>query len=381
MSVTLINTWPESTPKTAINSNENLSGNPFLLNCWYVGAWGHEVEGDTILARQLLSKRVVFFRDSAGEVSALEDRCSHRFAPLSIGRHTGDGVRCMYHGLVFNGKGACVEEPGVKGVSRGTDITSYPVAEKDSFIWIWMGDPELADEALIPECKFQSQPGVWEWEPRYRYFDADYRLIVDNLLDFSHLTFVHENTLGGSHQMASIKPKTEVYDKGVRITRWYLNEEKIAPYLKGFETFEGGIDRWNIYDLETKGNIFNMDSGSAPAGTGAPEGIFVKDAMLFHATQIITPETKKSSHFFWSYAHNFNLGDPKFTTMLTDRIAEGFEEDKEMIEAQQVIIDENPNTPFAYIHFDRGLGAGRKKLAKELAEEAKYFAEKQNVTE
>jgi len=87
MATTLIN----NVPKTAINSNDHLTGNPFLLNCWYVGAWQHEVEGDTILARQLLSKRVIFFRDSQGEVSALEDRCSHRFAPLSIGRHTGDG--------------------------------------------------------------------------------------------------------------------------------------------------------------------------------------------------------------------------------------------------------------------------------------------------
>jgi len=96
--------------------------------------------------------------------------------------------------------------------------------------------------------------------------------------------------------------------------------------------------------------------------------------MLFHATQIITPETEKSSHFFWSYAHNFNLGDAKFTTMLTDRIAEGFEEDKEMIEAQEIIINENADIPFAYIHFDRGLSAGRKALAKALDEEAKYFA-------
>lgn len=366
MTTTLIN----NVPKTAVNCNDHLTGNPFLLNCWYVGAWPHEVQGDAILARQLLSKRIIFFRDSKGKVSALEDRCSHRFAPLSIGRHTGDAVRCMYHGLVFDGKGTCIEEPGVKGVSRGTNIQSYPVAEKDGFIWIWMGDPERASAESIPDCAYQSQPGKWDWEPRYRYFNADYRLIADNLLDFSHLTFVHENTLGGSAKIANIKPKIETYDKGVRITRWYLDEEKIAPYLRGFETFDGKVDRWNIYDFEIKGNVFNMDSGSAPAGSGAPNGIFVPEAMLFHATQIVTPETEKTSHFFWSYAHNFNLGSPEFTTMLTDRIAEGFEEDKAMIEAQQVIVNENSDMPFAYIHFDRGLSAGRKALAKALEEEA-----------
>lgn len=96
MPTTLINNMP----KTAVNCNDHLSENPFLFNCWYVGAWPHEVQGDDILARQFLSKRVIFFRDSKVDVSALEDRCSHRFAPLSVGRHTGDDVRCMYHEVI-----------------------------------------------------------------------------------------------------------------------------------------------------------------------------------------------------------------------------------------------------------------------------------------
>lgn len=344
----------------------------FLKNCWHVAAWNHEVDNETLLARKLLGQRVVLYRRSDDTVAALEDRCSHRFAPLSVGRLEGDCIRCMYHGLVFNGSGECTEEPGRKFPSLNTDIKAYPIAEKWHFVWIWMGDPALADEKLIPDCHFQDDP-AWSYVPRYRYFEANYRLILDNLLDFSHLTFVHEKTLGGSENIAAINPKVEVHDKGVRITRWYLNEPSIAPYLKGHETFNGPVDRWNIYDLETLGNIFSMDSGSAPAGSGAPDGVFVPEAMLFHATQIITPEDDKNSHFFWSYAHNFNLEDAEFSQAISDRIAEGFEEDKEIIEAQQVIVDENPEVEMRYIHFDRALTQGRKLFDKAFTQEQVYF--------
>ncbi len=344
----------------------------FLRNCWYVAAWDNEIAKNTLLARKLLGQRVVLYRTSDGGPVALEDRCSHRFAPLSVGRLEKDCVRCMYHGLLFNSQGKCVEEPGRKHVSKNTDITSFPVAEKWHFVWVWLGDPELADETLIPDCTYQDDPN-WKYVPRYRHFAADYRLILDNLLDFSHLTFVHEKTLGGSDNIAATKPKVEAQEKRVRITRWYLNEPELAPYLKGHETFTGPVDRWNIYNLDIVGNIFNMDSGSAPADTGAPEGNFAPESMLFHATQVVTPEDENNSHFFWSYAHNFNLKDEVFTQAISDRIAEGFEEDKTMIEAQQTIVRENPDLPMTYIHFDNGLTQGRKILTKALNAEAAYF--------
>jgi phenylpropionate dioxygenase-like ring-hydroxylating dioxygenase large terminal subunit len=341
----------------------------FLMNCWYAAAWSHEVQGNTLLARKLAGKRVVLYRKRDQTVAALADRCSHRFAPLSLGRHEGDTIRCMYHGLLFASDGVCLEHPGRQHVGHGTNVTSFPVQERWKLLWIWLGDPAGADPALIPDCHYQDSAG-WECELRYRYFNADYRLILDNLLDFSHLTFVHEKTLGGSAQIATIKPTIIGTDKGVRIERWYLNENAVAPYLSGFETFKGPVDRWNIYELETRGNIFNMDSGSAPAGSGAPQGNRVPNAMQFHATQIVTPEDDKHSHFFWSYAHNFNLGDPAFTTQLTDRIAEGFEEDRLMIEAQQRVIDESGDDKMVYVHFDKGLTIGRDKLAAALAREA-----------
>ncbi|HKR88560.1 MAG TPA: aromatic ring-hydroxylating dioxygenase subunit alpha [Phenylobacterium sp.] len=333
----------------------------FLRNAWYAGAWGHEVEGDKLLPRKLLGDAVVFYRKSDGSAAVLRDRCSHRFAPLSIGRKEGDCVRCMYHGLVFDADGVCVEEPGKSRPSPNLDIRAYPVVERWKLIWVWMGDPALADPDLVPDCHFQDDP-AWASIPAYIHYDADYRLILDNLMDFSHLTFVHENTLGGSATIAATRPKIEQTDGGVRITRWYPGEPEIAPYLRGVETFQGPIDRWNIYELQIAGNVFLMDSGSAPAGTGAPEGVRVPQAMQFRATQIVTPEDEHHSHFFWTYAHNFDISNADLTRKLAARLTTGFQEDKDMIEAQQKVIDEYGEDGMGYIFADNGLALFRRLL-------------------
>ncbi|GLV26469.1 aromatic ring-hydroxylating dioxygenase subunit alpha [Sphingobium sp. Cam5-1] len=340
----------------------------FIRDAWYVGAWSHELDVTSMMSRRLLGDNILFFRTTDGKVAAIRDRCSHRFAPLSIGRREGDCVRCMYHGLLFDADGKCIEEPGRKGVSPNTNVRSYPTVERYKQVWIWMGDPAKADPDLIPDCHYQDDP-AWASIPAYIHYKADYRLILDNLLDFSHLTYVHENTLGGSATIAHIRPKIERDADKVRLTRWYLGEPGIAPYLKGFNTFEGPVDRWHIYELHIPGNVFLMDSGSAPAGSGAPEGQRVSEAMQFRATQIVTPEDEQNSHFFWSYAHNFNIGDREFTAKLAARIAEGFEEDRLMIEAQQGEVNRSAGDQMAFIIADNGLALGRRIIEERLAAE------------
>lgn len=341
----------------------------FIRNAWYAAAWIGEIESGQLVVRKIIGQNLLIYRTEAGRAVVLRDRCSHRFAPLSLGRREGDCVRCMYHGLLFDPSGKCVEEPGRKGVSPNTDVRSYPAVERYKLVWVWMGDPARANPDTIPDCHYQDDP-AWASVPDYMHYKADYRLILDNLLDFSHLTFVHENTLGGSATIAAIRPKIEQTANGVRLTRWYLNEPGIAPYLRGFEKFDGPVDRWHIYELSTLGNVFSMDSGSAPAGTGAPEGRLVPEAMQFHATHIVTPEDERNSHFFWTYAHNFHIDNPEFTRKLAARIAEGFEEDRTMIEAQQKVIDEDGDDPMAFILADNGLALGRRLIEQRLLEEA-----------
>ncbi|WP_263588025.1 aromatic ring-hydroxylating dioxygenase subunit alpha [Sphingopyxis sp. GC21] len=341
----------------------------FIRNAWYASAWGHELTDNGMLPRKILGTSLLFFRKSDGEVKVLRDRCSHRFAPLSLGRREGDCVRCMYHGLVFDGDGKCVEEPGRKGVSPNTDVPSYPAVERHKLVWVWMGDADKADPDLIPDCHQHESP-EWASIPRTAHFKANYLLVLDNLLDFSHLSYVHENSLGGSKTIAETRPKVEQTNKGVKLTRWYLGEPGFAPYLKGYERFTGPVDRWNIYDLSTRSNHFSMSSGSAPANTGAPEGKLAPETMVFHSNQLITPEDENNTHYFWTYAHNFALENSELTQALAERISAGFQEDRDMIEAQQLVVNESGDDKMAFILADNGLTLGRRLIEAELAAEA-----------
>lgn len=341
----------------------------YVQNAWYASAWAHELTGEGFLARKILGKNLLLFRRSDDSVSVIIDRCSHRFAPLSLGRREGDCIRCMYHGLVFDGQGRCVEEPGRKGVSPNTDIQSFPAIERHKLVWVWLGDREKADPDLIPDCHQNDSP-EWACVPRYASFKANYLLVLDNLLDFSHLSFVHENSLGGSRSIAEVNPKVEQTENGVKLTRWYLNEPEFAPYLRGHERFTGPVDRWNIYHMSTLSNHFSMSSGSAPAGTGATEGKLVPEAMVFHSNQVITPADDQNTHYFWVYAHNFALDDENLTNSLADRVSAGFVEDRAMIEAQQLVVNESQGDKMAYTHFDNGLTLGRRLIGAAIEQEA-----------
>ena len=124
----------------------------FLRNVWYAAAWGNEIKAGELFQRTLLNEPVVFFRDTQGNAQAIADRCPHRFAPLGMGILKGDAVRCPYHGLEFDGSGACVHNPhGDGAIPKAAKVKAYPLVERYSLLWIWMGDPHLADAALIPD--------------------------------------------------------------------------------------------------------------------------------------------------------------------------------------------------------------------------------------
>src|SRR5687768_10422806 len=110
----------------------------YLRNTWYIAAEPQELASRP-LARTILERPVVVFRTASGKVVALDDRCPHRFAPLSLGHVAGERIQCGYHGAQFDASGACVHVPGQDIVPR-VKIASYPVVEKHGYVWIWMGD-------------------------------------------------------------------------------------------------------------------------------------------------------------------------------------------------------------------------------------------------
>jgi phenylpropionate dioxygenase-like ring-hydroxylating dioxygenase large terminal subunit len=296
----------------------------------------------------------------------MDDRCCHRAAPLSSGRQEGDCVRCMYHGLKFDPAGVCVEMPGQDRIPATARVRTYPLVERDRFVWIWMGDPDKADPSKIADFFWHSHP-QWRMKPGYIHYQAHYQLVVDNLLDFAHLSFVHPTTLG-TPNVAQVRAKVEAIEGGLRITRWSLNDE-MPPNHKRVARFEGPVDRWQIYEWHPPA-LMRMDAGSTPAGTGAAEGHIVDEAMRFRHTSVQTPETARTTHYFFCQARNFSLDDPLMTETIFDDVSTAFAEDRAMIEGQQRVLDASPEfEPIATTH-DQGLIMARRIVRQRLEAES-----------
>jgi len=340
---------------------------PFLLNCWYVAAWDHELIDGRLLARTILGKPVVLYKGDSGRAVALDDRCCHRGARLSEGRREGDDLRCMYHGLKFDPSGKCIQIPGQENIPPKLGVRGYPVVERDHLIWIWMGDAAKADPAKILDFPYLRDP-AWRGKPDYLHYDANYLLIVDNLSDFAHLAFVHTKTLGGSEEYAFKSKPTAIerLSDGFRVERWHMAAPP-PPFHKKVVRGEGPVDRRNIARMYVPG-IFFMETLFSPAGSGAEKGNFA-NAKQYRNCQFFTPETDRSTHFFWDYLHDYALEDPTVALSLNHSMIQGFMEDKAIIEHQQQTLEADPSFQMNAIVADAPLVHFRRTLARMIEEE------------
>ncbi|MEZ5656979.1 MAG: aromatic ring-hydroxylating dioxygenase subunit alpha [Burkholderiaceae bacterium] len=335
----------------------------FIRNAWYVAAWDHELLPEGLLARRILGQPMVFWRTGDGKAVAMRDLCPHRHAPLSLGRRENDSLRCMYHGLRFDAQGRCVEVPGQTRVPSRACVRTYPVVERKRWLWVWMGDPALADAALIPDTFSLADPG-WRMKPGYKKFAAALLLITDNLLDFSHLSYVHEKTFGGSSAIAEIPHEVTETENGLRVVRKVMNTVP-APYHRRLGKFEGRVNRWFDYTLALNG-VFMMGAGVQSVGRDMDDPV---GALRFHTCQALTPETETSTHYFFAQAHGFALDDATVTEAVFQSVDAAFNEDIEMIEAQQRNILMNPDAEMVPIGADGALARFRRRYQAALAAE------------
>ena len=335
----------------------------FVRNAWYVAAWDHEITQEGLFTRTILNEPILLYRTQDGQPVALDNRCCHRLAPLSLGRREGDCVRCGYHGLKFNAEGKCVEIPGQPSIPPQAQIKRYPVVEKNRWVFVWMGDPSKADEALLPDNFSNSHPG-WRMKPGYLHYDTSYLLIVDNLLDFSHLSYVHEKTLGGSTDIAQSKATIERLDRGIKVSR-RIPSTVPAPYHRKFGHFEGNVERWFIYDFLVPATLL-MDSGVKPMGQAHDD---FSGALRLHSCQALTPETEHATHYFFQQAHSFALDDSIVTDTIYQSLVAAFEEDRTMIHAQQDMLRLNPAAKMLPIAADAALNHFRRIVQRLCAEE------------
>jgi phenylpropionate dioxygenase-like ring-hydroxylating dioxygenase large terminal subunit len=308
-----------------------------LRNAWYIAAWADEL-GEAPLARRICNDPIVLFRDRAGKPAALVDRCCHRAAPLSLGSIVEGGIQCGYHGLIFDGAGHCVTIPGQRLIPENARVRSYPAVEKDRLVWLWMGDPALADPATIVDFRYHNDSAHWPNKHAVYPIKGRYTLMVDNLMDLTHLGYLHARTVGGNpgaHVEAEMK--TVRTANGLKFTRWLKNSLPPPSYVKACG-FQGRIDRCQEFEFVAPSTVLQW-TGAIDAGSEYedPQRDFRFQFRLFHG---LTPETETSCFYFWSAANGYRQNDPEATEQLYREIAPTFLEDKEMVEAQQARFDE-----------------------------------------
>lgn len=337
----------------------------FVCNAWYAAAWPEEV-GRSLLPRRILDEPVLLWRTTEGEIAAIADRCSHRRVPLSLGRLVGDTAECGYHGLRFDRRGRCVRIPGQKDIPAAACVRAYPAIERWKTVWLWMGDPSRADDSLIPDLWWLDHSD-WTGANGYVHLDGNYQLLIDNLLDLTHVSFVHRQTLAGPPEEAEIPVSTESDGTMVRISRWMLNLDPPPMFAAARRGFPDKVDRWQFVTWRAPSTVV-LDVGCAEAGTGAPEGNRAHGISMW-SNHLITPETKTSTHYFWCYARNYALEDAAVTALLREGGYKTFREDAAMIEAQQRIIDAGAAGPAVDIRIDEAPLLARRILAERIADE------------
>lgn len=304
----------------------------FVKNCWYMAGWSDEL-GETTLSRRIAGKQTVFFRKEDGRVAALFDRCPHRFAPLSMGTRDGDRLVCPYHGLTFDTAGTCVRNPFSERIPASANIQAWACEERDGIIWMWGGETDAADPSKIPDFSVvRDQPGRKVLRG-YTHVKAPYEYCTDNLLDLSHIEFVHKGTFGGEGVIFA--GQHEVIDEGETLSSnwWMPNVPAPAPTRPPFA--EGQLtDHW----LDMRWNApasMQLELGATLPGQPRESGYEIGGQ-----AHIVTPETETTCHYFTCNARHNNVDDTALDAILTELFAQAFDgEDKPIIEASFANLD------------------------------------------
>lgn len=328
----------------------------FPQDQWYVAGFAWELT-DKPLARTLLGQPLVLFRTADGQVAALEDRCCHRALPLSRGTLEEQGVRCGYHGLLFGADGKCLEIPGQTKVPGKALVKAYTVRERDQILWLWHGN-------VAPDCEPPAYPhhssGRYVFGGDVYHYDAPWQLIHDNLLDLSHLGYVHLRTIGGNariHMNAQMNVSGD--ERSVKVVRHMPDSEPPPTYSDAYP-FQGRIDRWQ--EIEFEPSHLRIWTGAVDAGS---ESIDSPDRGGFHLRGFhgITPETATTCHYFWTQATNPVANPEQTLDVVMEQTRLTFDEDKEVIEAQYANMCRFGERPMVDIHVDVGTNRARRIIA------------------
>ena len=297
---------------------------PFLRNAWYVAAWATDVAPKAATRIQIMGEWIALFRDQAGALSAIGDRCPHRFASLSQGKVVGDRLECPYHGLQFDGQGRCVHNPhGDGALPPALPLANYTLAERYGAVWIWMGDREVADPLLIPDFTLFESPD-YATSQGYLHVQAPYGLVTDNLLDLTHAAYIHP-FLASKASISRTRTSVDQQGTTVRYNFW-IDDEPITPLFQLVWTGESKTAQLRSHMRWTAPSNLLLDVGMTA------ENQVEEDSPAFPSAHLLTPETETTTHYFWIIGRNRHKDDEDIGRLLHAGVSQAFtQEDEPMI--------------------------------------------------
>lgn len=313
-------------------------GQMFPRQQWWVAAQASEV-GRTLLGRTLLEQEVVLYRQANGEPVALAGRCPHRLYPLAQSRLRGDHIACGYHGFVFGSDGQCVHIPTQDKIPASMRVRRYPVAEHLGWIWIWMGDPEQADPALLPQPA-SAGPGWLFWHGLTTHLKARYTLLLDNLFDLTHVAYVHRSAFQFPEDEdppgfdAPLALRTEGPDLFANRPLRNVPYDRYATLQFGPGQGTMDLDSPSDYHgpaLIVTGTMHTLhDPAAGPLAIRRPDGQRGGALRVFHG---VTPETRSTTHYFAAFSRDYRLDDDAFSQQFAQMDRSIRQEDLDALEA------------------------------------------------
>ena len=329
---------------------------PVLRNAWYAVAFAHEVEATRPLLRYCCGDRIVLFRAAGGAPVALYDRCPHRGSPLSLGKIVDDTLQCPYHGFRYDVAGRCVRVPSQSIIAAELAVRRYPVAEKGGFIWVWPGASDAADPALLPDCfEFGLDRPGWTARPYLMLeIKANYSLLFENLLDTSHISFLHGTALDGG-RMASSTFRLESEGKIVRLIRELKGDTPTPSNTKQYGLHGASVFDRQLMSIAYLPNLHIIrNTFSFPDQPNRPPQIRIN-------VMPITPSRDNELYQFLTLTTSYPEAHPP---ELVDGMRAVLEEDRVVLEAIQALYDEGgPDLPEWSVNADVAGLRARRKLA------------------
>ena len=336
-------------------------------NAWYVAAFAKDV-GRELVSRTILNTPVVMFRKEDGKAVALDGRCPHRHFPLGKSCLKGDTIVCGYHGIAFGADGQCVDVPSQAHVPKAIRVPVYPLVEHGMWLWIWVGDAEQADPALIPslaELGLEGQ-GLTGHEMFFHEVACRYQLLNDNLFDLSHLAFLHGTSIGTLENAST--PEELTKRPGFVSSMRHIRNAPIPPVMHKLGVYPTDrIDRSMGMESYLPAFHSGITLVSYPEDHPQAPGEYISTNRVYHA---ITPSTPRSSYYHFAVAVDETVDVEQMARSLAPVIDEDIFASVEI----EKIIDLYDGEPPAelMVKSDQNAVEGRRMLQAMMDAEAKF---------